>query len=112
MSVGFHLDFSAVGQAPVFVIVLTGLALVSKLVGSGVPAYWAGFSKRDSLVVGIGMSGRGAVELVIAGVALEAGLFLQPDPPGAIVGSLFSAIVIMAIVTTVATPIALRFLWR
>ena len=57
------------------------------------------------------MSGRGAVELIIAGVALEAGLFLQPDPPGAIVQSLFSAIVIMAIVTTVATPIVLRLLW-
>ncbi len=112
VSVGFHLDFSAVAQAPVFVIVLTGLALISKIVGSGVPARWAGFSKRGSLIVGIGMSGRGAVELVIAGVALEAGLFLQPDPPGAIVGSLFSAIVIMAIVTTVATPIALRLLWR
>ena len=45
------------------------------------------------------------------GVALEAGLFLQPDPPGDIVQSLFSAIVIMAVVTTVATPIALRLLW-
>jgi Kef-type K+ transport system membrane component KefB len=112
VSVGFHLDFNAVGQAPGFVLVLTGLALVSKLVGSGVPAYWAGFSKRESVLVGVGMSGRGAVELVIAGVALEAGLFLQPDPPGAIVGSLFSAIVIMAILTTVATPIALRLLWR
>jgi Kef-type K+ transport system membrane component KefB len=58
------------------------------------------------------MSGRGAVELIIAGVALEAGLFMQPTPPGEIVQSLFSAIVIMAIVTTVATPIALRLLWR
>ena len=57
------------------------------------------------------MSGRGAVELVIAGIALEAGLFLQPDPPGAVVGSLFSAIVVMAIVTTIATPIVLRLLW-
>jgi Kef-type K+ transport system membrane component KefB len=112
VSVGFHLDFSAVGQAPGFVLTLTGLALVSKLVGSGIPAYWAGFSKRESLLVGVGMSGRGAVELVIAGVALEAGLFLQPDPPGVIVGSMFSAIVIMAILTTVATPIALRLLWR
>ena len=112
VSVGFHLDFSAVGQAPGFVLMLTGLALVSKLVGSGIPAYWAGFSKRESVLVGVGMSGRGAVELVIAGVALEAGLFLQPDPPGAIVGSLFSAIVIMAILTTVATPIVLRLLWR
>jgi len=111
VSVGFHLDFSSVGQVPGFVVVLTLLALASKLIGSGIPAYWAGFSKQESLLVGVGMSGRGAVELIIAGVALEAGLFLQPDPPGVIVQSLFSAIVIMAIVTTVATPIALRFLW-
>ena len=111
VSVGFHLDFSSVGQVPGFVIVLTLLALASKLIGSGIPAYWAGFSKQESLLVGVGMSGRGAVELIIAGVALEAGLFLQPDPPGLIVKSLFSAIVIMAIVTTVATPIALRLLW-
>lgn len=112
VSVGFHLDFSSVGQVPGFVVALTLLALASKLLGSGIPAYWAGFSKRESLLVGVGMSGRGAVELIIAGVALEAGLFLQPDPPGLIVQSLFSAIVIMAIVTTVATPIALRLLWK
>ena len=111
VSVGFHLDFSSVAQVPGFVVMLTGLALASKLIGSGLPAYWTGFSKRDSLLVGVGMSGRGAVELIIAGVALEAGLFLRPDPPGAIVQSLFSAIVIMAIVTTVLTPIALRMLW-
>jgi Kef-type K+ transport system membrane component KefB len=112
VSVGFHLDFSSVSEVPVFVIVLTLLALASKLIGSGFPAYWAGFSRRESVLVGVGMSGRGAVELVIAGVALEAGLFLQPDPPGVIVQSLFSAIVIMAIVTTVATPIVLRMLWK
>jgi Kef-type K+ transport system membrane component KefB len=111
VSVGFHLNFTSVAAVPGFVVVLTGLALASKLVGSGIPAYWAGFSKRESLLVGVGMSGRGAVELIIAGVALEAGLFLQPDPPGLIVQSLFSAIVIMAIVTTVATPVALRLLW-
>ena len=58
------------------------------------------------------MSGRGAVELIIAGVALEAGLFLQTDSPGLIVESLFSAIVIMAIVTTAATPVVLRLLWK
>ena len=112
VSVGFHLDFHSVAAIPGFVVLLTVLALASKLVGAGLPAYWAGFSRWDSLLVGVGMSGRGAVELIIAGVALEAGLFLQPDPPGAIVQGLFSAIVIMAIVTTVATPIALRLMWR
>ena len=112
VSVGFYLDFSAVGQVPVFVVTMILLALASKVIGSGFPAYWAGFSKRESVLVGVGMSGRGAVELIIAGVALDAGLFLQPSPPDAIVQSLFSAIVIMAIVTTVATPIVLRLLWK
>ena len=81
--------------------------MVHPLVGARVA-----FGNKSSVLVGVGMSGRGAVELVIAGVALEAGLFLQPDPPGVIVQSLFSAIVIMAIVTTVATPIVLRMLWK
>ncbi len=112
VSVGFHLDFSTVGQVPAFITTLTLLALASKVIGSGFPAYWAGFSRRESVLVGVGMSGRGAVELIIAGVALEAGLFSQPTPPDAIVQSLFSAIVIMAIVTTVATPIVLRLLWK
>jgi len=108
VSVGLHLDFSAVGQVPGFVVALTLIALVSKMLGSGLPAYWTGLSRRESLMVGVGMSGRGAVELIIAGVALEAGLFLQPSPPGPIVESLFSAVVIMAIVTTIVAPIALR----
>ncbi len=59
-------------------------------------------------MIGIGMSGRGAVELIVAGVALEAGLFLQPYPPPPIVEGLFSAIVVMALVTTIITPILLR----
>jgi Kef-type K+ transport system membrane component KefB len=48
--------------------------------------------------------------LIVAGVALEAGLFLQPYPTPVIVESLYSAIVIMAIVTTLVTPIFLRWL--
>ncbi|NNC77370.1 MAG: cation:proton antiporter [Woeseiaceae bacterium] len=108
VSVGLHLDFSALLSAPVFVIVFILIALVSKIVGAGLPAYWVGLSQNESLMVGVGMSGRGAVELIVAGVALEAGIFLQPDPPTLIVKSLYSAIVIMALVTTVLTPIILR----
>jgi Kef-type K+ transport system membrane component KefB len=110
VSVGLHLDFSAVSQVPGFVAALILIAFVSKLIGSGLPAYWLGHSKREAVIVGVGMSGRGAVELIVAGVALEAGLFLQPTPVPVIVHSLFSAIVIMALVTTVLTPILLRFL--
>jgi Kef-type K+ transport system membrane component KefB len=54
------------------------------------------------------MSGRGAVELIIADIALRAGLFSIPDPPPPIVAHLFSAVVIVAVLTTLVTPVALR----
>ena len=51
-------------------------------------------------IIGIG--------LIVAGVALQAGLFLQPSPPPPIIASMYSAVVIMALVTTVLTPLILR----
>jgi Kef-type K+ transport system membrane component KefB len=69
-------------------------------------------STRDSLAVGVGMNARGAVELIVADVAFRAGLFALPDPPHPIVASLYSAVVITAIVTTLATPIGLKWLYR
>jgi len=110
VSIGLHLDFSGISQIPGFVIALVLIAFLSKLVGAGLPAFWLGLSKRESLMVGFGMSGRGAVELIVAGIALEAGLFLQPQPVPPVVAGLFSAIVVMALVTTIATPIILRWL--
>jgi Kef-type K+ transport system membrane component KefB len=108
VSIGLQLDFSALTTIPGFLVVLILVALLSKLIGAGLPARFIGLSMRESLMVGVGMSGRGAVELIVAGVALEAGLFLQPSPPPPVVQGLYSAIVIMALVTTIATPIILR----
>lgn len=68
----------------------------------------AGFGREDAFAISSGMGGRGAVELIIANVALKAGLFSLPASPPAVVANLFSAVVIMALVTTAATPIALR----
>ncbi len=42
-------------------------------------------------------SARGAVELIIAGIAMEAGLFNHPSPPPPVIEYLFSAVVIMAL---------------
>ena len=106
------LDLSAVMHVPGFLTLLIVVAFLTKLVGAGVPAYMVGLSKRDSMAVGVGMSARGAVELIIAGVALQAGLFTHPDPPPPIIQGLFSAIVIMAIVTTIVTPLILGRLIR
>ena len=92
-----------------FLLALILTAFVGKLLGAGVPARLAGLSSREALAVGVGMSGRGAVELIIASIALEAGLFAQPDP---VVANLFSALVIMAVVTTLMVPFGLRRVLR
>lgn len=110
-SIGLHLDMTAATSIPGFLILLIVIAFVTKLVGAGIPAYIMGMSNRDCWTVGIGMSARGAVELIIADIALHAGLFSHPENTP-VVQHLFSAIVIMALATTVATPFALRFVFK
>jgi len=107
-SIGIHLEAGALVETPVFLAVLVLAATTGKVLGAALPAMASGLSPRDSLSVGIGMNARGAVELIVADVALRAGLFLSPEPPHPVVASLYSAVVITAIVTTLATPIALK----
>jgi Kef-type K+ transport system membrane component KefB len=108
-SIGLHLDLSAITTIPVFLALLIFAAFITKLVGASIPAYMIGLSKRNAVAVGVAMSARGAVELIIADIAMQAGLFSKPDPPPIIIEYMFSAIVIVAIVTTVAVPIILRY---
>ncbi len=107
-SIGLHLDVSAATEIPVFVALLVLAAFFGKLLGAGLPAWATGFAPREAAAIGAAMSARGAVELIVAGIALQAGLFQHPDPPPPVVAHLFSAVVIMALVTTLATPIVLR----
>jgi len=107
-SVGLNLNIEAVFEVPLFVLLLIVAAFLGKLIGSGGAAYVFGMSRPEATAVGVGMSARGAVELVIADIALQAGLFSPPDVVSPILSNLFSAVVIMAIFTTVATPILLK----
>lgn len=109
-SIGIHLEVGALLEAPLFLVALVVVATAGKVIGAGLPARLTGMDSRDALGVGVGMNARGAVELIVADVALGAGLFLQPDPPGPVVASLYSAVVITAILTTLATPIGLKWL--
>ncbi len=106
-----HLDVSAISTIPTFLALLIAVAFLTKLIGAGLPAYLLGLSRRDSWAVGVGMSARGAVELIIADIALRAGLFTAPDPPPPIVANLFSAIVIVAVTTTLIMPFALKWIF-
>jgi len=112
VSVGLHLDISALKIIPGTVLGLIAIASIGKLLGAGLAARFWGFDRYTSSAIGIAMNARGAVELIIADIALRAGVFAHPSPPPPVIEYLFSAVVIMAIVTTLATPPLLRLAFR
>lgn len=79
--------------------VISVVAVVSKLAGSGLGAYLGGEGLRGSTQIGTGMISRGEVGLIVASVGLGAGLVDE---------SLFSVTVLMVLITTLVTPIMLR----
>jgi len=109
-SIGLELNLSAVMEAPLFLISLIIIAFLGKLIGAAIPCLVLGYTTRESAAVGVAMSSRGAVELIIAGIALNAGLFEINVTESVIVDNLFSSIVIVAVVTTLVAPIGLRLL--
>ena len=79
---------------------VTLLAIAGKLIGS-VIAGW-GMKIRSILIVSVGMVPRGEVGLIVAGIALSS---------GAVDIRLFSAVVIMSVVTTLVVPPVLHSLY-
>ena len=92
----FHLESLA---RPGFVIALLVGAVVSKLISGYVVGRLQRMSSHDSWGVGIVMNARGVMELVVASIALRAGLVDQ---------EVFSALLIIGLVTTVLTPLMLK----
>lgn len=78
---------------------ILGLAIVGKVVGAGVGAKLGGLRAISALAVGIGMSSRGSMELVVARIGMDLGV-LSP--------TLYAAIVLIPIVTSFTTPVLLR----
>ena len=108
-SIGLHLELIAFQEIPGFVLALILIACIGKVLGAGISARLVGLSTREAAAVGIGMNARGAVELIIADIALRAGMFSAPTPTPPVISYLFSAVVIMAIATTLMTPPALKW---
>ncbi len=99
ISIGLRANARDLGTAAMFTLVLLVVAVVTKAVGCGVLARWSGFNSRESLRVAVGMISRGEVGLIVAGYGLSSGLIGQ---------DVFSASVIMVLVTTMITPPLLR----
>lgn len=103
VSVGFSVSFVGLGEYLGLIIVLSVVAILTKLIGSGLGARLTGFSTRSSMGIGSGMVSRGEVALIIATIGLEGGL-LKRD--------YFTVLVIVVILTTLITPLLLKLIFR
>ena len=71
-------------------------AVLGKLLGCGLGARLSGLSWEDSMTVGIGMGGRGSLEMAILTFGLSAGIIDQ---------ALFASVVTVSMLTALTTPI-------
>jgi Kef-type K+ transport system membrane component KefB len=102
VSLGLKIDF-ATNFDWLLVAVVIAIACLGKIAGATLGARIGGLPMRQALAVGMAMNARGAVEIVLASVALEAKL---------IDTRLFVALVVMAVVTSAIAGPALVILTR
>ena len=98
--VGLEANGSALAAAPLFTVLLVAVAVLTKAVGACTGGLVGRLPKREALTVGVGMVTRGEVALVVATLGKEAGV---------LDGQLFAASLAMVLLTTIATPVLLRF---
>jgi Kef-type K+ transport system membrane component KefB/mannitol/fructose-specific phosphotransferase system IIA component (Ntr-type) len=88
----FHLGLTAT---------VIGVACVGKLVGASWGARLGGMDRTSSLAVGLAMNARGAMEIILGILALQAGLIRD---------NMFVAMVVMALFTSLISAPAIHFL--
>lgn len=102
--IGAQVDFRGIDLE---ILMLSGIiiviAVLTKYLGCGLPAWFFLKDKTKGMRVGIGMISRGEVGLIVAGVGLSAGVLSS---------SVYSTIVIMVATTTIITPIWLKMDYR
>jgi Kef-type K+ transport system membrane component KefB len=83
--------------------IIVAIAVITKLVGCGLPSMIFLKDKTKSMRVGIGMISRGEVGLIVAGVGVSSGV-LSSD--------IYTSIIIMVATTTIITPIWLKKIYQ
>jgi Kef-type K+ transport system membrane component KefB len=101
VSIGLQVNFIANFDFTIVIVILI-LAYICKVLGAGLGARIGGLSLNEALVVGFGMNARGAMEIILGTLALNAQL---------INSKVFVGLVIMALLTSLTSaPLMRRFL--
>ena len=75
------------------------VAIVTKLIGCGLPAIIFLKNKSKAMKVGVGMISRGEVGLIVAGIGVTS---------GALSSNIYTTVIIMVAITTLITPVWLK----
>ena len=98
--IGAQVDLRGVNINVLFLSgVIVSIAIITKLIGCGIPSMIFLKDKSKAMKVGIGMISRGEVGLIVAGVGVTS---------GALSTDIYTAVIIMVAVTTIVTPIWLK----
>jgi len=100
VNIGLHANVRDLrGSLLLFSIVLTLVAVISKVVGGGLGALAGGFNRSESMRIGVGMISRGEVTLIVASLFAMAAIMSE---------EVVTIAVLMVIATAVVTPPLLR----
>jgi len=97
-TMGISFNFSSLNNLLLLTVVLIA-SFISKIFGGYFGGRLAGFDNAKAITIGLGLNARGIMELVIANIALQKG-FIDI--------SIFSILVMMALLTTIITPFMLK----
>ncbi len=100
---GLKVDIGAILQPDLLLwaVAVIAVATIGKVAGAYLGArYISGQDHWSALAYGSGLNARGAVEIIIATIGLSLGILST---------EMFSIIVVMAVVTSIAAPAALRY---
>ena len=102
--IGAQVDLRGVNLDVLFIAgILIAVAVVTKLVGTGLPSMIFLKDRTKAMRVGIGMVSRGEVGLIVAGVGVSS---------GALSNDIYTAVIIMVAATTIITPIWLKLAYK
>ncbi|MGR3301486.1 MAG: cation:proton antiporter [Candidatus Scalindua sp.] len=113
VSLSFHLSIRWEWSVIFFTITITLIAIIGKVVGCGLGAYLYGQNLWESAIIGSGMNGRGAVEMVVAAVVIKLSDKLinsQTITEPLLTQDQFSALICMAFITTLIAPLSLKWI--
>lgn len=98
--IGLSMTFASFFKDIWFIITMTILAIFSKFWAGKYSSEAFGFTKAEGNIVGAGMVSRGEVALIVAQIGITHHLFPE---------SIYSALILVIIVTTVASPFILNY---